>query len=206
VPAPPARSAESGTERPPLPKESAAGISRTFNVCRDAQRRAATFSLPPARELEHYLELVSGGGGRGGSAGAPIILEGYEPPNDPRIGNFRVTPDPGVIEVNVQPSADWEKLSERTAFLYEAARESRLAAEKFMLDGRHTGTGGGNHFVLAVASTPDSPFLRRPDLLRSLVKLLAQSSVALLSLFRVVRRSHLAGAARGRSGTQRFAV
>ncbi len=85
----------------------------------------------------------------------PIILEGYEPPNDPRIANFRVTPDPGVVEVNVQPSADWDQLSERTSFLYEAARESRLSAEKFMLDGG--------------ASTPDSPFLRRPDLLRSLL-------------------------------------
>jgi uncharacterized protein (DUF2126 family) len=56
-----------------------------------------------------------------------------------------------------------------TTFLYDAAHETRLSTEKFMLDGRHTGTGGGNHFTLGAAAPLDSPFLRRPDLLRSLV-------------------------------------
>jgi len=168
VPAPPADRIESGTERPPLPKESAAGISRT-SMCAETRNGVLYIFMPPAGELEHYVELVAAVEAAAEALAQPIILEGYEPPNDPRITNFRVTPDPGVIEVNVQPSADWDQLSERTSFLYEAARESRLSAEKFMLDGRHTGTGGGNHFVLGGASTPDSPFLRRPDLLRSLL-------------------------------------
>ncbi|HEX9403806.1 MAG TPA: transglutaminase family protein [Steroidobacteraceae bacterium] len=155
-------------ERAPLPKESAAGIART-SLCAETRDGVLYIFMPPASELEHYLEVVAAVEAAAEALAQPIILEGYEPPNDPRITNFRVTPDPGVIEVNVQPSADWDQLSERTSFLYEAARESRLSAEKFMLDGRHTGTGGGNHFVLGGASTPDSPFLRRPDLLRSLL-------------------------------------
>src|SRR6266481_2483340 len=155
-------------ERPPLPTQSASGITRT-SMCAETRNGVLYIFMPPARELEHYVELTAAVEAAAEALAQPIILEGYEPPNDPRIANFRVTPDPGVIEVNIQPSADWDQLSERTAFLYEAARESRLSAEKFMLDGRHTGTGGGNHFVLGGASTPDSPFLRRPDLLRSLI-------------------------------------
>jgi uncharacterized protein (DUF2126 family)/transglutaminase-like putative cysteine protease len=194
-PVPPVDQAAPETEGSPLPtesaagiastslgKESAAGIARTASLskgsaadivrtslCAEPRNGVLYIFMPPARELEHYVELVAAVEAAAESLAQPIILEGYEPPNDPRISNFRVTPDPGVIEVNIQPSANWDQLSERTTFLYEAARESRLSAEKFMLDGRHTGTGGGNHIVLGGASAPDSPFLRRPDLLRSLL-------------------------------------
>ena len=125
--------------------------------------------MPPLQHLEHYLELVAAVEATAASLGVKILLEGYPPPRDPRLKVLQVTPDPGVIEVNIHPAHDWNELVEHTEFLYDAAWQSRLSSEKFMLDGRHTGTGGGNHFVLGGATPADSPFLRRPDLLASLL-------------------------------------
>jgi uncharacterized protein (DUF2126 family)/transglutaminase-like putative cysteine protease len=125
--------------------------------------------FPPLTKIEHWLDLVAAVEDTAAQAGRRVVLEGYPPPRDPRVLSFSVTPDPGVIEVNVHPALTWDEQVERTEQLYEAARQEGLAAQKFMLDGRHTGTGGGNHVVMGAATPADSPFLRRPDLLKSLL-------------------------------------
>ena len=155
-------------ERWPQSKESAGWITRTA-MSAQARDGILYIFMPPTGALDDYLELIGAIEATAEELSTPIIIEGYEPPPDPRLVKFSVTPDPGVIEVNVQPCTDWDELVERTTHLYETARLSRLTSEKFMLDGRHTGTGGGNHFVLGAATPLDSPFLRRPDLLRSLI-------------------------------------
>ncbi len=146
----------------------AADVVRT-SLCAEARDGVLYVFMPPARSLDDYLELVAAVQAGALALGQPVILEGYEPPSDPRLVNFKVTPDPGVIEVNVQPSAGWDELAARTTHLYETAQACKLRSEKFMLDGRHVGTGGGNHLVMGGATPQDSPFLRRPDLLRSLI-------------------------------------
>ena len=148
--------------------ESAQGIVRTA-LCAEAREGRLHLFMPPLARLEDYLELISVIEATAVAMNVPVVIEGYEPPRDPRLRQLRVTPDPGVLEVNVQPAASWDELVEHTEFLYQAAHETRLRGEKFMLDGRHTGTGGGNHFVLGGATPSDSPFLRRPDLLASML-------------------------------------
>ncbi|MFO1414332.1 MAG: transglutaminase family protein [Burkholderiales bacterium] len=125
--------------------------------------------MPPFERIEAYIALLAAIEDTAHALGIPLVVEGYTPPRDPRVKVLMVTPDPGVIEVNVHPASSWRELMEVTQTLYEEARLTRLGTEKFMLDGRHTGTGGGNHVTLGGATPVDSPFLRRPDLLQSLI-------------------------------------
>ena len=125
--------------------------------------------MPPLERVDEYLELLGFIEEAASELKQTLQIEGYEPPFDPRMNVIKVTPDPGVIEVNVHPAPSWRDAVRITTDLYEDARQIRLGAQKFMTDGRHTGTGGGNHVVMGGATPDDSPFLRRPDLLKSLV-------------------------------------
>jgi uncharacterized protein (DUF2126 family) len=155
-------------DRAPLAGESAGWVVRTA-LCVEAREGRLYVFLPPVQAAEDYLDLLVAIEATAAALSMPVVIEGYPPPEDPRLERMSITPDPGVVEVNVRPAGSWKQLVDETTALYEDARQTRLGTEKFMLDGRHTGTGGGNHVVLGGPTPSDSPFLRRPDLLRSLV-------------------------------------
>ncbi len=158
----------SGEQTPPRIGESANGLVRTA-MCVEARGGVVHIFMPPVTRLEEYLALVAAIERTAAELAIPVRIEGYVPPYDPRLEHFKVTPDPGVIEVNLPPAKTWNQLTKLTTTLYDEARECRLGTEKFMVDGRHTGTGGGNHIVIGGPTPADSPILRQPDLLRSLV-------------------------------------
>ncbi|WP_116125070.1 DUF2126 domain-containing protein [Lewinella sp. IMCC34183] len=125
--------------------------------------------LPPLESTETFVALLAAVERTARATDLPVVIEGYQPPPDPRLTKLVVAPDPGVVEVNVHPATRWRDIVANYTTLFDRAKESRLGTNKFMLDGRHTGTGGGNHITLGGTTPADSPLLRRPDLLRSFV-------------------------------------
>ena len=125
--------------------------------------------LPYTAVAADYLDMIAAVEDTCRHLEIPVWLEGYAPPYDPRLRFFGLTPDPGVLEVNLPPTATWDDLEEMNEILHEEAHRTRLIAGKFAYDGSHLSTGGGSHIVLGGKSVLESPILRRPDLLRSMV-------------------------------------
>jgi uncharacterized protein (DUF2126 family)/transglutaminase-like putative cysteine protease len=155
---------------PPLSssREDAAELIRPA-LCVEARDGRLHVFLPYTRLLADYLELLAAVEDTCEYLHKPVWLEGYAPPADPRMQSFTITPDPGVLEVNLPPTGKWDELEQINMLVFEEARRNRLTAEKFDYDGSYIATGGGSHIVIGGATVSDSPLLRRPDLLRSMV-------------------------------------
>ena len=138
-------------------------------ICAEVRDGKLFLFLPPLAYVEHYLDLINAIQAVAAAQATPVVVEGYAPPRDHRIESMSVTPDPGVIEVNIQPARSWDELKFIITTVYDEATQSRLVADKFMIDGKRIGTGGGNHIVMGAARPDDSPFLRRPDVLGSMI-------------------------------------
>ncbi|WP_157471997.1 transglutaminase family protein [Neolewinella persica] len=149
-------------------KEEKPSLVRTA-LCLEPRDGNLYVFLPPPHDNESFVHLLAAVERTAAAMDTPVIIEGYQPKHDARLTKLVVTPDPGVVEINVHPATNWRDIVSTYSTLFERAKESKLGTNKFMLDGRHTGTGGGNHITLGGTTPAESPLLRRPDLLRSFV-------------------------------------
>jgi uncharacterized protein (DUF2126 family)/transglutaminase-like putative cysteine protease len=159
-------------EEPPPEKETET-IFDVYTIktalCVELREGKIHIFMPPLQYGEHYLDLLAAIEGTAAKLNVKVVIEGYGPPHDNRLTKLSLSPDPGVLEVNIHPAKTWKELLHNYDVLFEQARLARLGSEKFMLDGKHTGTGGGNHITIGGITPSDSPLLRRPDLLKSLI-------------------------------------
>ena len=164
---------ERNPEADPLPALSSTAATAPELIrpalCVQAREGRLHVFLPYVSKLPDFLDMVAAIEDTCQYLHKPVWLEGYAPPSDPRLRSFSITPDPGVLEVNLPAASNWDELERINTVLFEEARHNRLTAEKFGFDGSHLATGGGSHIVIGGATVLDSPFLRRPDLLRSML-------------------------------------
>ncbi|MBS2037713.1 transglutaminase family protein [bacterium] len=144
---------------------------RTALCVSEAGGRLQVF-LPPLSRVSAWMQLLQALR----QSGAALEVSGYAPPipdlQDEGLEGFRqlsVTPDPGVIEVNLHPASSWPELVEIVAGVDEEARACGLVSHRLGRDGSVLGSGGGCHVVVGGPSPRQSPFVRRPDLLRSIL-------------------------------------
>ncbi|HEY1555651.1 MAG TPA: transglutaminase family protein [Kofleriaceae bacterium] len=135
-------------------------------VCLEPRAETLWIFLPPVDTAADFIDLIAAIDRARGSA---VALEGYPPPPSPELRRFSVTPDPGVLEVNVAPVASCREAAGLHETVFEAAVACGLTAERYLLDGRAAGSGGGNHITLGGPTRETSPWLLRPELLASLV-------------------------------------
>jgi uncharacterized protein (DUF2126 family)/transglutaminase-like putative cysteine protease len=164
---------DAAPEKDPLPADPIGGEgSKSLlrpALCVELREGRLHVFMPYMLRASDYLDLLAAVEDTSVHLNQPVWIEGYPPPSDSRLRSFSITPDPGVIEVNLPPASNWEELKSINTLVFEEARRARLRAEKFTYDGRQTATGGGNHIVIGGATASDSPLLRRPDLLRSMI-------------------------------------
>ncbi|MDX2088117.1 MAG: transglutaminase family protein [Kofleriaceae bacterium] len=125
--------------------------------------------LPPLPRFNDFVMLVEALDAARVETGFDVHLEGYPPPPAPERTRFAVTPDPGVIEVNLAPQDNCRAAAELHHTVFDAALANGLTAERYLLDGRAAGSGGGNHITIGGPTAERSPWLVRPSLLASLI-------------------------------------
>ncbi|MEM7648258.1 MAG: transglutaminase family protein, partial [Cyanobacteria bacterium P01_A01_bin.70] len=160
---------DSNPIRPEQPTPLAADDSIRLALVVSVEDSRLQVFLPPIAAARSFADVITAIEATAEVLDQPVQLTGYGPPSNQGIEGFRLTPDPGVLEVNIHPVHSWDELVRLHVALDEEAIACGLACEKYGSNGQILGTGGGSHITIGGPTPATSPLLRRPDLLRSLL-------------------------------------
>jgi uncharacterized protein (DUF2126 family)/transglutaminase-like putative cysteine protease len=138
-------------------------------LCVEVRRGRLYVFVPPVSHLEHYLELVAGIEAAAEALDVAVLLEGYEPPEDYRLRRLLLEPEAGVLRLTLPATQRWDEQLSLLEAAYQEAGRAGLRAERVMADGRRLPSGGGGQLTLGGTRPVDSPFLKRPQILRALI-------------------------------------
>lgn len=138
-------------------------------LCVEARAGRLFVFLPPVSHLEHYLDLVAAVEVSAEALKLDVSLEGYPPPEDPRLRRFWIEPDAGVLRLDLPETSNWDELLTTLGAAYEEAWALGLGTERLSADDGRLASGGGGPLTIGGVSPAESPFLTRPEILRSLV-------------------------------------
>ncbi len=141
-------------------------------LCVEERDGAVRVFFPPLESADDFLALLAIVDETAQTLSMSVALEGYPPVSTPELKKFCVTPDPGVLEVALPPVTTVRQHAELVDAVFDVALHAGLHSEKYLLDGRMAGSGGGNHVTFGGPEPLQSPFLQRPDLLASLLTFL----------------------------------
>ncbi len=125
--------------------------------------------LPPVTSARSAIALIEAIDAARVVVETEVLLEGYAPPPGAELSRFSIAPDPGVLEVNLPPVSSFAEHAALVEQVFDAALRVGLHSEKYLLDGRQSGSGGGNHVTMGGPKPLESPFVKDPRLLASLI-------------------------------------
>ncbi|HSI04083.1 MAG: transglutaminase family protein [Myxococcota bacterium] len=128
--------------------------------------------VPPSTTADDFFAMVALIDRARAELDVEVQLEGYPPPGGGEVYRLSVTPDPGVLEVNLPVTTTTREHAALFDAVFDGALHAGLHSEKYLLDGRMAGSGGGNHLTFGGPAPLESPFVTRPALLASLITFL----------------------------------
>jgi uncharacterized protein (DUF2126 family) len=105
--------------------------------------------------------------------GARVSVDDAPTPPPTELGGDRwltVTPDPGVVEVNMAPCSSGRAFFTHARDVWAAAADAGLSPLRYRFNGDVADSGGGGQITIGGSRPDTSPFVRYPHVLPALVR------------------------------------